>query len=302
MNKVLIAGGSGMVGRHLSNLLKQNGYTPLILTRQKKLSNENAEYVYWDISKKIIDPAALSCDYVVNLSGSGIADKKWTPNRKKDLINSRTESIDFLIFQLAKRKNKVKTFISASAIGYYGDTGERWCDETSQPVTDDFLSHVCQRWEEAGQKAKSVAEHLTILRISTVLSKGGGALEKMDKTIPFGVANYLGSGQQYMSWIHIEDLSRMIIHCIKNPQGNEIYNASAPEVMTNYKFTDTLRKTINSASLLMPAPKIALKLLLGEMSAVVLNSSRIKSEKIRETGFKFNFPLLADALKDLYKK
>lgn len=302
MQTVLIAGGSGLVGKRLTQILEQKGYKVLILTRQKDLSHEDQKYVHWDIDKKIIDQRALEADHVVNLSGAGIADQKWTAKRKKILIKSRTESTRFLISQLANKEKLLQSFVSASAIGYYGDTGDILKDEDSIPGKNDFLSDICRLWEEAARMALSITVNFTILRIGTVLSKEGGALDKIAKTIPFGIANYLGNGRQYMSWIHIDDLCDMIIHCLFTPQEDTLYNAIAPEVLTNKEFTNQVRQIINPSALLLPAPAIAIKILLGDMAKVVLNSSRLKAEKIQQNGYRFSYPTLKEALLNIYKK
>ena len=302
VKSVLIAGGSGMVGKRLKKMLELNGYQVFSLTRQQDLAAQDVSYLYWNIEEGFIDPLALSCDHVINLSGAGIADQKWTPQRKELLIKSRTESTKFLIDQLSKRPVKLQNFISASAIGYYGNTGDKVCDEGCPPITNDFLSIICQKWEAAAKPALSITENFTILRISTVLSRNGGALSKMDKTIPFGIANYLGNGRQYLSWIHIDDLCRMFIHCLETPQKDSLYNAVAPEVLTNFHFTKVLRDVINPYAFLLPAPQKALRLLLGEMADVVLNSSRIYSQRIRNNGFSFDYAELRPALNQLYPK
>lgn len=302
MQTVLIAGGSGLVGQRLAEMLKTKGYKVLILTRQHDLARDTEDYVHWDIEKKIMDPKALEADHVVNLSGAGIADEKWSSDRKRLLIQSRTETTRFLISKLSEKKELLQSFVSASAVGFYGNTGDQYVDESSAPVKNDFLSDVCRLWEESAKIAIPITHSFTILRIGVVLSEKGGALDKMAKTIPFGMANYLGSGKQYMSWIHIDDLCDMILHCMIKPQNESLYNAVAPEVVTNKNFTDQLRQVINPRALLMPAPALAIKLLFGEMSKVVLNSSRVRSDKIRQDGFQFKYPLLSEALSDIYGK
>ncbi len=299
MEKILISGGSGLVGTALTKLLMSETYEVKILTRQKSLVDQDKSYLHWDVKKEIIDLQGYQPDHVINLTGAGIADERWTDDRKETLINSRTKTTSFLIDSL--KDLGVKKFISASAIGYYGDTGDQWVTEEDAPVTKDFLSKVCQLWEKAAAPAKDIAKEVVIVRIGTVLSRDGGALEKMDKTIPYGMANYLGSGKQYLSWIHIDDLCRLFLHILRSEKSASVYNAVATDVVTNKAFTQQLRKTINPSSLLAPAPRIALKLLLGEMAAVVLNNSRIKNQRILDEGFKLLYPDVKSAVEQLYQ-
>jgi len=300
MDTVLIAGGTGLVGSRLYANLVSKGYTVLVLTRNKDKAKAGAHMLYWDIERGIIDEQAATVDYVINLSGAGIADGRWTRSRKQLILNSRIDSTGFLIEYLRKREVKLKAFLSASAIGYYGDGGNKVLREEDDVVTDEFLSQVCVAWEDAAANAQDISKRLITYRISTVLSREGGALAKMDVTIPLGVANYLGSGDQYFSWIHIDDLCDMFIEGIKNMEMNGIYNACAPEQLTNKDFTRELRDAINKKALLLPAPAFGIKLAFGEMARVVLNSSRVSADKILDTGFQFEYRTAELALADLY--
>jgi uncharacterized protein (TIGR01777 family) len=295
MSKILIAGGSGLVGSLINRLAKAKGFETLILTRSPSAENE----IKWNIKNKEIDELAFSAQHIINLTGSGIADGRWTQERKEEIIKSRTESTRFLISEFAARGVTVDHFVSASAIGYYGDGRDQWLYEDTPVVTKEFLSEVCVLWEEASSLAERIAKNISVLRIGTVLSRNGGALAKMDMTIPYGVANYFGTGEQYMSWIHEEDLANMFLFMIEqNLTG--IYNAVAPEVLTNKAFTKDLRDAVNAKALLLPAPAFGLKIALGEMSRVILNSSRVSAEKIIEHKFNFLYPTAKSALKDLY--
>ncbi len=299
MKSVVIAGGSGTVGTRLSELLRKAGYKVLILTRSKEKVAKNDSYLFWDLHKGEIDERYRDIDYVVNLAGSGIAEGRWTDSRKEEIMNSRIDSSALLISKAKERGLNIKGYISASAIGYYGEGGTKELSEDSPVVTKEFLSDVCVAWEEAGLKAKSISPSVTILRIATVLSPRGGALEKMDVTIPYGVANYLGNGKQLMSWIHVDDLCRMIKYAIDKPLDG-IFNATAPEVVSNKAFTAALRDVINPKALLLPAPALGIKLMFGEMSRVVLNSSNVTSHKIEKSGFSFTYPTVESALTQLY--
>ena len=299
MKTIIISGGSGTIGKYLSPQLKAQGWTVRILSRNEEKCRNNPDFIHWNPKKGIIDPEYLEADVVVNLAGAGIADGRWTNKRKNEILSSRIDSTRLLIEAAGKKSRKLEAFISASAIGYYGDGGNRLLTEESGVITNEFLSEVCMAWEEEAAKASDVSEQVSIIRIGTVLSPEGGALEKMDVTIPYGVANYLGSGKQFMSWIHISDVCGIIMHLIKN-QKSGIYNAVAPEVHTNKSFTEVLKNAINRFAVLLPAPALGIKLMFGEMARVVLNSSKVSAEKIIESGYEFIFPDLETALKDLY--
>ena len=301
MKTIVIAGGSGTIGTKLKSLLANSEYRVCILTRNKEKADKDESFIHWDIGNGYIDEQFDNqVEVVINLAGAGIADGRWTPKRKRAIIDSRIESNKLLIETAKSRKIRLKNFISASAIGFYGNGGNSLLTEDTDPMTDEFLSQVCVLWEESADLARSISDHLCILRIGTVLSEEGGALEKMDQTIPFGVANYLGNGKQLMSWIHVTDVSEMIIFAMKNNlQG--IYNAVAPEVVSNKNFTKILRDVVNPRALVLPAPALGIKVIFGEMARVVLNSSNVSSQKIQKEGFQFSFPDLKTALEDLYQ-
>lgn len=301
MQTIIIAGGSGLVGSRLKTLLENQNFRVFVLTRNRDSARESQEFLYWNIGEKSMDSRFQEADHIINLCGAGIASKKWTNERKKEIISSRIEPIHFLLEKTKQYKIKLSSFTSASAIGYYGDSGNEVMEEDSAVATKEFLSDVCVQWEAEALKAREIATNVTILRIGTVLSASGGALEKMAMTIPYGVANYMGSGKQDMSWIHIEDLCAMFAHVINNNLRG-IFNAVAPDVVSNKAFTTILKNTVNPHAIVIPAPAWALKLALGEMSRVVLNSSNISAQKIINSGFNFEYPNLKTTLKNIYQK
>jgi len=301
METIIVAGGSGIIGTYLSQLLRKEGYEVYILTRNKDKASQEKYFVHWDIEGHYIDTAVEKADHIINLAGSGIADGKWTRSRKKEILDSRVKSNELLINIIKERKLEVKSYVSASAIGYYGDGGSQYLSEQDGVITKEFLSDVCVAWEDAALPVKEFVDHLSFIRIGTVLTPKGGALEKMSKTIPLGVANYLGNGNQLMSWIHLHDVSNIFMFALRQ-QLEGVYNAVAPEVLTNRDFTSQLKNALNSKALLLPAPAIGIKLIFGEMSRVVLNSSNISSKKIREAGYSFKYPTLQEALGELYSK
>jgi len=210
------------------------------------------------------------------------------------------DSSKFLIRTIQEENFPIQSYISASAIGYYGDGGNQLLHEDGEVVTKEFLSDVCVAWEQAASEAQELVDNLSIIRIGTVLSPERGALEKMSQTIPYGVANYLGSGRQWMSWIHLDDICKIFLFALEHELSG-IYNGVAPEVLTNKEFTNQLRKAVNPKSALLPAPALGIKMVFGEMARVVLNSSKVSSRKIENAGFKFTYPTLEMALSNLCK-
>jgi len=299
MKKVLIAGGSGLIGKELIKACADKNYEVAILSRSNKSIN-GAKVIQWDLKKGTINGDISSYDYIINLTGAGIADKPWTTKRKKVIIDSRVQSADLLKKTLTKSGHRPKAIINASAIGYYGDSGDTVLTENSPIQTKEFLSEVCDLWERAGQTLESVTSRLVILRIGTVLSDEGGALDKMVPPIKLGMASYLGSGKQWMSWVHIKDITKMMIHFIEHDNTQGIYNGVSPNPMTNKEFTKVLKKVINRFALVLPAPTLAIKTIFGELSRLVLNSNRVSAEKVMATGFEFSFPDLESALRELY--
>ena len=291
MHKILITGGSGLIGKRLSNFLKNKNYNVVILSRNPKKENE----FKWDISKNYIDYRALeNVDYIIHLAGAGIADKRWTKSRKKILLNSRVETANLLFKKIIDLNINLKGFISASGIGYYGTKTTNKIYSENDTSGNDFLSNVCQKWENAAKQFNTKNTFVTILRTGIVLTKKGGALEKMKTPI----ISALGSGNQYLPWIHIDDLCRMYEFMIdQNIKG--VYNAVSEEHITNKEFSKKLAKSIKRPFLNISIPAFVLKLIFGELSKLLLEGSRISSKKIEKSGFSFRFKNLDKALLDL---
>lgn len=291
MAKILITGGTGLVGSRLTKLLMDKNHEVVILTRSPDAKNE----YQWDIQKKTIDQKAFeNTDYIIHLAGAGIADERWTNERKKVIIDSRVESANLLFETIKKENINLKGFISASGSGYYGAiTTDQIFTETDK-VGNDFLGEVCEKWENAAHQLESLKIPVTILRTGIVLSEKGGALDKM--RLP--VISPLGSGKQYMPWIHIDDLCEMYIKTIEDNL-NGVFNAVAPEHHTSITFSKALAKSINRPYVGICVPSFMLKLLYGDMSKILLKGSRISSKKIEQTGYTFRFETLEKALKSL---
>lgn len=251
----------------------------------------------WDVEKGVIDEEAFTgIDTVIHLAGAGVADKRWNERRKQEILTSRTQSTALLARYL-QRYPAIKTVVSASAIGYYGfGMTDKAFTEESAPGKD-YLATVVQAWE--GEVDKIQDKRVVKLRIGIVLSEKGGALVEMAKPIRWGVGSPLGSGRQYMSWIHIDDLCRIFIKAVADESLRGAYNATGPYAVTNRELTCAIAKALHKPLWLPPVPAFVLKIIVGEMAVIVLNGSNVPSKKIQQTGFTFQFPTLGEALHDL---
>lgn len=302
MLTILISGGTGLVGKHLSEKLKEKGYRVAVLSRTSKKDIDIPTFA-WDIEKKQIDKEAIeTADCIIHLAGAAIAEKRWTEKRKQLIIDSRVKSGQLIFDNVKENKNKLKIFISASAIGYYGAiTSDKVFTETDPPAND-FLGETCKQWEQSVDKFEELGIRTVKIRTGVVLSKQGGALEKMMTTVKMGIGSALGSGKQYMPWIHIDDLCGIYIKAIENTQMNGVYNAVAPDHKTNMDYVKILARLLKKPLWLPNVPSIALKIIFGSMSEIILKGSRVSSEKIRAAGYNFLFPDLESALTDLVEK
>jgi uncharacterized protein (TIGR01777 family) len=290
---ILIAGGTGLIGRELCTLLREKGWEVRILTRNPRQANEFA----WDPSKGTLDERAMiGVDTVINLAGAGIADKRWTTERKQLLINSRTESAHTLREYFRRSGHLPQTYLAASAIGYYGNSGETPMYETDKPVDASFMVQCCEAWETASEMVAAMGIRTVVFRIGIVLSKEGGALPEFIKPMHMGVGAYFGDGNAWYSWVHRHDVSQMFVWAIEEKAAAGVYNAVAPNPVRNKNLIMAISKELKIWAVFVPAPTFAIRLALGEMSAVVLNSNRVSGEKIIQAGFHFKYPTLESAL------
>lgn len=297
MTSILVTGGTGFIGKYLCNLLGSKGYNVLILSRNKTNSPNT---FYWNISENYIDPKAIKlADYIVHLTGAGIADKRWTKKRKEELIDSRVKSTNLLFNKIKEFNPTLKGFISASGIGFYGAVTSSKIYSEKDSVGTDFLAEVCKVWESASSQFKSLNIRTVIFRTGIVLSKKGGAFEKMSQPIKLGFGSPIGTGNQYIPWIHIDDLCNMYVEAIENNELNGIYNAVAPEHITNKELTKKIANSLHKKIWLPHVPDFILRLIFGEMALILLEGSRISSNKIEKTGFQFKFPTIQKALQEL---
>lgn len=276
-------------------MLLQRGHQVVHVGRGEK--SVKAPAFKWDIDNGIIEAEAFhDVAAVIHLAGAGVADKRWTTKRKLEILESRTKSAALLAHYLEKNP-QVKTVVTASAIGYYGFgfSGKEWTEDSS--AGKDFLAEVVKAWESEVDKIKN--KRIVKLRIGIVLSEKGGALKAMAAPVRWGVGAALGSGKQQTSWIHIDDVCRMFIHAVENDSLNGVYNATGPYAVTNSYLTNAIAKILRKPIWLPGIPSFVLKILLGEMSDMVVAGGTVSSKKIQQAGFVFNFPSLEEALKDL---
>ena len=309
MATVLITGGTGLIGSALTNELLSRHYDVIILTRSpEKYSNTSRlSYAKWDIEKQTIDGDAVTkADYIIHLAGEGVADKRWTLKRKRQIAESRIKSSALLVKALRENVNNVKAVVSASGIGWYGSQsltlpGEKGTEKNpfdeNDPAAEDFLGTTCKEWEASIDPVISLGKRLVKFRTGIVLSKEGGAIKEFQKPLRFGIATILGNGKQIMSWIHIDDLVRLYIFAMEKERLNGVYNAVAPHPVTNKKLIIQLARTMRG-KFYVPifVPSFILKMVFGELSIEVLKSAAVSCKKIKREGYSFLYPSLTAAL------
>jgi len=297
--KILITGASGLIGTALQKSFAEKGYETLLAARSKpKKSNE----IQWDTEKGFADedlPRLDALDAIVHLAGENIAGR-WTDEKKRRLMDSRVDGTRNIVETIDKLKNKPKVLINASAIGVYGDRADEILTETSA-AGDNFLAEIGKNWEAEAVKAENFGVRVVRLRIGIVLAKDGGALAQMLTPFKFGLGGTIGSGKQWMSWIALEDVVRIVNFALENENLSGAINVVAPNPATNEEFTDTLGATLHRPTFL-PLPAFAVNLAFGEMgNALLLDSTRVVPKKLEEHGFEFDFPDLKAALEQATK-
>ncbi|GAB3897024.1 TIGR01777 family oxidoreductase [Spirosoma agri] len=297
---VLITGGTGSIGRHLIPLLRQQGFQISLLSRERKSIPDVTVY-QWDIKKGHIDPKAIqTADHIIHLAGAGIADERWTDARKDEILTSRTQSTELIAQALAKNPHKVKSFIGASAIGYYGgDTADRPLIETSQGGSD-FLAQVVRAWERSEDSVAALGIRTVKLRTGVALTMDGGALPKLAQPVRLGAGAPIGSGQQYISWIHIDDLCRMYCQALTDESWQGVYNAVAPNPATNESLTKAIASVLHRPMILPNIPAFVIKMMFGELAITVIGGNYVLNKRITdETTFRYKYADLTNALSDL---
>ncbi len=299
MSKILIAGGTGFVGKALISYLSGKGYELSVLSRNKLSGNENVNYYQWDIEKAYIDEEAFEdVDTIINMTGANIGEKRWTEKRKREVVDSRVNSIQLLYKYISENNFPIKTLISSSAVGYYGAiTTDIVFDEASSKGND-FLGAVCSQWENAAKQFLGLGARVIILRKGVVVGKGGGMYQKMAPLAKRGINPAVGTGKQYMELIDMRDLTRLYDFLLTHPEISGIFNAVSSEHITMNELAKDFLSHFNKKTFLPNVPTFAIQLLFGEMATMLLNGSRVSNEKIKELGFKFHYETLAKSLEN----
>lgn len=297
METVLITGASGLIGRHLTQLLESEGYRVRSLSRHP--TNET-EY-YWNPVRKEIDPKVLDgVDHLVHLAGAGIGDKPWSISRKKEILESRVSGCDLLYQRCQSTGLRLKSFLSASAVGYYGAEPTTQVFTESDSAGSDFLASVCIEWEKAAMQFEKAGVRTVRMRTGIVLASDGGILPQMALPVRWGLGTPMGSGNQYIPWIHIGDLCQLYLEALRNENWKGAYNAVAPEQATNRQFTKALARLFHKPYWPAPLPALLLRLVLGERSCLLLKGNAVQPLRLGEMNFKWRFDTLEKALRDLY--
>jgi len=296
---ILITGASGLIGPKLIRNLLEKGHSVSVLSRNPH-KIKGVQVFKWDIDNQTIDNESLNgVDTIIHLAGAGIADERWTKARKQLIVDSRVLSTQLLYRAIEETKAPIKTIISASAVGFYGDRADEILTESSSNGTG-FLADCCRQWENAVDEGQKFGVRLVKFRIGLVLAKQGGALAKLETPVSLFLGAPLGSGKQWMPWIHVKDLLALFEKAIENPEFEGTFNACSPIPVTNFEFTKILAKTLFRPVWPIKVPKFVLKAVLGEMSQVILISNHTSSQKLINTGFKFRYAGLDEALKEIY--
>jgi len=287
---VLLTGGTGFIGKHLTDVLIENGFTVSILSRSDRKNTPSITYYKWNLKDNFIDrDAILNADYIVHLAGEGIVEKRWTKRRKKAILESRTKPVQLILSILKENNKTLDAFVSASAVGIYGAfTSQEICTENTPPAND-FLGMTCQKWEAAADQITTLGIRTVKIRTGIVLGKGEGFLKKITPGFKAGFGAILGSGKQYIPWIHVEDLCQIYLKAIVDTDMQGAYNATITDNTTNATLSRILAHLYGYTIWLPNIPAFLIRLGLGKMSIAVLEGQRISSEKIQKAGFEFQY-------------
>lgn len=296
---ILITGGSGLIGTMLVAHFQNQGHAVAILARKPE-EVKNVKAFFWDVAKQKIDATCLKdVDTIIHLAGAGIADKAWTDERKKKIIDSRTKSIELIYKTIRETNAQVKTVVSTSAVGFYGDRADELLTEASRAGSG-FLPESCIAWEAAVDEGKSLNLRIVKLRLGILLTRKGGALAALEKPVKYYVGAALGDGKQWMPWIHYKDLIQIFDEAVIDETYNDVYNAVAPNAVTNKEFTKTLATVLKKPTWPINVPKFVMKAIMGERSEIVLMSTHATPKNLNDRNFPFKFTHLKEALEELY--
>ncbi|MBN8862057.1 MAG: TIGR01777 family oxidoreductase [Sphingobacteriales bacterium] len=309
MAKIIITGGTGLIGQALTKSLTARGDEVVILTRhpEKYKAQSGITYAGWDPARHWIDPEVWpGATAVINLAGAGVADKRWSNARKQEIRDSRVQGGEAIVKALSNQKHQVQTVISASAIGWYGPDPQIPNPapfREDAPAADDFLGQTCLAWEQSLHPLEALNIRLVKLRTGIVLSRSGGALKEFSRPLRWGIAAIMGSGRQHISWIHIDDLVRIYLFALDHPDCRGNFNAVAPTPVSNQQFIEQLGKQLRGRFFIpVYIPAFLLRWILGEMSVEVLKSTTVSCSRLHVEGFQFLYPELQSALQQLHDK
>lgn len=299
---ILITGGTGLIGKALAKALKAQGHKLVLLSRSRELPSNYDAVFQWKGGQKRFDYSALDgVTDIVHLAGAGIADKRWTAERKKEIIESRIAPLQAIHSSLTARGQKINSLISGSAIGWYGSGRDALVHTEREPAATDFMGETCRLWEHAAYAFSDCSQRVVTIRTGVVLDSLGGAFPSLLRAAKMGLGAPLGTGHQQIPWIHRDDIVSVFLCALENQQYTGPLNATATENCSNHDFTKALCREIHRPFWPVPVPSVVLRVLFGEMADVVLGGSRISNEKLRSLGFSFSFVELTAALRDLLK-
>lgn len=295
--KILVTGGTGLVGRALVDKLRTRNHEVRVLTRQK---NDDPNEYLWNIGKKEIDDNAFNdINCIIHLAGATVSER-WTDSYKKELYSSRIDAANLLLDYCTKKNIHLDSFISASGINYYGTfTSNQILTENDSVIEDGFLAELTVQWEKAAYKFSDLANRIVCLRTAMVLAKSGGAFPLLKKLVDLNIGSGVGTGKQWMNWIHLDDLVNMYILAVENAAMEGNYNAVADETPTNKTFMKELAEASGKFFLPINVPNFIMKTVLGEMSSIILEGTRASNKKIKSLGFDFKYHSLKETFKDL---
>ncbi len=295
---ILISGGSGLIGKYIIAQLEKKGYKTAVLSRQKSVPGYKT--FWWDVENRQIDDDAIRfADAIINLTGTPIAGKHWSLEQKRKILNSRVLSNQLLLNTVERLQKPLSVFISASAIGYYGSVTRSEPFTENDAVGADFLGQTCDLWEKSADLFSQINIRTVKLRLGVVLAKNGGMLKAVLPVFRKNMGTPLGSGKQFLPWIHVKDAAGIFVHALENGKMQGVYNVVSPNPVTNKEFTKTLNNLLGKKQFLPRVPGFVLKITHGELAALILEGTPVAADKILSTGFKFRFINLENALKSI---